>query len=158
HPHAIWAKPPRVSLKGELPRQKKWTEKAVLGIGKTLCEVLALAHRLGIVHGRLTPAEIYFENDTVRVDFAHSLGLHELGMITVATEHSAPHDAERGKELGADSSADIRSLGEILFQMLHGDDSFGACKASTPGDWSEVNSLHALVEHMLADEIGRAHV
>src|SRR6186713_239137 len=31
HPHAIWAKPPRVSLKGELPRQKKWTEKAVLG-------------------------------------------------------------------------------------------------------------------------------
>jgi len=41
HPHAVWATPPDVSLKDELRGQIKWTEKAILEIGQTLCEVLA---------------------------------------------------------------------------------------------------------------------
>jgi len=69
HPHAVWATPPDVSLKDELRGQIKWTEKAILEIGQTLCEVLALVHRLGLVHGRLAPSEIYFDGGKARVEF-----------------------------------------------------------------------------------------
>jgi serine/threonine protein kinase/class 3 adenylate cyclase len=153
HPHAVWEEPPAVSLKNEFDGPAKWSEKAVLELGLTMCDVLAEAHRLGIVHGKLAPSEIYLEGDSARVDFAHTVGLQESCLLTAVPQPGnsrGERDSER--EPAQDSAADLFSLGTILFRMLHGDDAFGPCKASSPGDGDQVKSLHGLIEFMLADD------
>jgi len=101
-----------------------------LSVGKTVstikqvCEGLAEAHRLGVVHRDLKPQNIMIdkEGNAKIMDFgiARSLkakGITGAGVMIGTPEYMSPEQVE-GKE--ADQRADIYSLGIILYEMLTG--------------------------------------
>ena len=101
-----------------------------LSVGKTIstikqvCEGLAEAHRLGVVHRDLKPQNIMIdkEGNAKIMDFgiARSLkakGITDAGVMIGTPEYMSPEQVE-GKE--ADQRADIYALGVILYEMLTG--------------------------------------
>jgi len=103
---------------GQLPIAKS------ISIAKQICEGLAEAHQLGVVHRDLKPQNIMIDKEgNVRImDFgiARSLeakGITEAGMIIGTPEYMSPEQVE-GKE--ADQRSDIYMLGVILYEMVTG--------------------------------------
>ncbi len=99
------------------------TGKAI-SIAKQVCEGLAEAHDLGVIHRDLKPQNIMVDKDgTAKImDFgiARSLraaGMTAEGMIIGTPEYMAPEQVE-GQE--ADQRTDIYALGAILFEMVTG--------------------------------------
>ena len=97
--------------------------KAVL-IARQVCEGLAEAHRLGVIHRDLKPQNIMIDKDgNARImDFgiARQAGAKGItgGNVMIGTPgYMAPEQVE-GKE--ADPGTDIYSLGIVLFEMLTG--------------------------------------
>jgi eukaryotic-like serine/threonine-protein kinase len=95
-----------------------------VSIAKQVCEGLAEAHHLGVVHRDLKPQNIMVDEDgDARImDFgiARSLrgkGITGAGVMIGTPEYMSPEQVE-GKE--ADQRADIYSLGIILYEMLTG--------------------------------------
>jgi serine/threonine protein kinase/Tfp pilus assembly protein PilF len=93
-------------------------------IAKQVCEGLAEAHRLGVVHRDLKPQNIMIDKDgnTRIMDFgiARSLktkGITAAGMMIGTPEYMSPEQVE-GKEV--DQRSDIYSLGVILYEMVTG--------------------------------------
>jgi len=102
-------------------------------IAKQVCEGLAEAHRLGVIHRDLKPRNIMMDKrGHVRImDFgvARSLqtkGITGGGMMIGTPEYMSPEQAKGEK---ADLRADIYTLGIILFEMVTG-------KAPFEGDTS----------------------
>lgn len=101
-----------------------------LSVGKTIfiasqvCEGLAQAHKLGVVHRDLKPGNIMIDREgNARImDFgiARSLEAKEItdrGAMIGTPKYMAPEQVE-GKEV--DERSDIYALGVILFEMLTG--------------------------------------
>jgi eukaryotic-like serine/threonine-protein kinase len=95
-----------------------------ISIGKQICEGLAEAHRLGVVHRDLKPQNIMVDEDgNARImDFgiARSImakGITGAGVMIGTPEYMSPEQVE-GKE--ADLRSDIYSLGIVLYEMVTG--------------------------------------
>jgi len=93
-------------------------------IVKQVCEGLAEAHRLGVVHRDLKPQNIMVDEEgNARImDFgiARSLkakGITDSGMMIGTPDYMSPEQVE-GKEV--DKHSDIYSLGVILYEMVTG--------------------------------------
>jgi serine/threonine protein kinase/Tfp pilus assembly protein PilF len=103
---------------GQLPIGKS------ISITKQICEGLAEAHRLGVIHRDLKSNNIMIDKEgNVRImDFgiARSLeakGITDAGVMIGTPEYMSPEQVE-GKEI--DQRSDIYSLGVILYEMVTG--------------------------------------
>ncbi len=111
-------------LKSSIKKKGKLTEEEAITIAKQVCEGLAEAHELGVIHRDLKPRNIMVDekNNAKIMDFgiARSLkadGITGAGMMIGTPEYMSPEQAE-GKEV--DQRSDIYSLGIILYEMLTG--------------------------------------
>ena len=115
---------PGEDLKDMIKMSRQLSTAAAVNIAKQVCEGLAEAHRLGVVHRDLKSSNIMIDRDgNARImDFgiARSLqaeGLTGAGAMVGTPEYMSPEQAE-GKEV--DQRSDIYSVGVILFEMLTG--------------------------------------
>ncbi|MFB0565703.1 MAG: protein kinase [Candidatus Aminicenantaceae bacterium] len=95
-----------------------------ISIAKQVCEGLAEAHRLGVVHRDLKPQNVMIDRDgNARImDFgiARSLkgkGITGAGVMIGTPEYMSPEQVE-GKD--TDQRSDVYSLGVILYEMVTG--------------------------------------
>ena len=111
-------------LKSFIRRSRQLVIGTAIFIAKQVCEGLAEAHRLGVVHRDLKPGNIMIdkEGNAKIMDFgiARSIsvkGITGAGVMIGTPEYMSPEQVE-GKEV--DQRSDIYSLGIILFEMLTG--------------------------------------
>jgi len=111
-------------LKSMLRMMGQMSAGKVALVARQVCEGLAEAHRLGVVHRDLKPQNIMIDREgSVRImDFgiARSLkvkGMTGAGMVIGTPEYMSPEQIE-GQEV--DNRSDIYSLGIILYEMTTG--------------------------------------
>src|SRR6185295_7515203 len=97
----------------------------ILRIGTQIALGLAAAHRQGLIHRDVKPANILLENDAERVkltDFglacvADNVSAAPSGVIAGTPQYMAPEQA-RGEAV--DHRADLFSLGSVLYALCTG--------------------------------------
>jgi serine/threonine protein kinase/Tfp pilus assembly protein PilF len=111
-------------LKSMIRMMGRMSPGQAVSITRQVCEGLAEAHKLGVVHRDLKPQNIMIDREgNARImDFgiARSLkakGITDGGIIIGTPEYMSPEQVE-GKEI--DQRADIYALGVILYEMLIG--------------------------------------
>jgi serine/threonine-protein kinase len=117
-----------------------------LGISAQLCEGLAAAHELGIVHRDIKPPNILVDDaQTAKiVDFglawmgeATKSRLTQSGILVGTPEYISPEQITGGE---VDGRADLYSLGVVIYEMLSGRQAF-------KGN----NAVNVLFQHLEAD-------
>jgi WD40 repeat protein len=124
------------SLADVRPALVRDSRRAVDLLGK-VCRAVHFAHQRGILHRDLKPANVLLDSDGVPYvsDFGLAKrvegdsGLTQSGAIVGTPSYMAPEQAAATKVLT--TSADIYSLGAILYELLTGQPPF---KAGTPLD------------------------
>jgi len=115
---------PGEDLKSSVRRMGQLTIGKAVSVAKQICEGLAEAHRLGVVHRDLKPQNIMIdsEGNAHIMDFGIALsvetkGVTEAGMIIGTPEYMSPEQVE-GKQ--ADKRSDVYSVGVIIYEMVTG--------------------------------------
>jgi serine/threonine protein kinase/tetratricopeptide (TPR) repeat protein len=115
---------PGEDLKSFIKRSGQLTAGKAVSIAKQVCDGMAEAQRLGVVHRDLKPQNIMIDKEgNARImDFgiARALkakGITAEGIIIGTPEYMSPEQVE-GKEV--DQRSDIYSLGIILYEMVTG--------------------------------------
>ncbi len=115
---------PGESLKSFIKRAKRLDIGSAVSVAKEICEGLAAAHKLGVVHRDLKASNIMIDKDgEVRImDFgiARSIDSKKLtgeGKVVGTPQYMSPEQIS-GEEL--DRRSDIYSFGIILYEMLTG--------------------------------------
>ena len=115
---------PGEDLKSLLIKTGQLAVEKTISIARQVCEGLAEAHGMGVVHRDLKPQNIMIdkEENSRIMDFgiARSLrmkGITEAGTIVGTPEYMSPEQVE-GQE--TDQRSDIYSLGVILYEMIAG--------------------------------------
>jgi serine/threonine-protein kinase len=111
-------------LKTMLRREHTLSEKRAREIGAQVCEVLAYAHAQGIVHRDIKPQNILltFDGQVKVTDFGiaralASAAITETGTVLGSVQYLSP---EQARGLGVGQSADLYSLGVVLFEAVAG--------------------------------------
>ncbi len=111
-------------LKSLIRKKGKMDEKEAVAVAKQICEGLAEAHELGVVHRDLKPQNIMIdEKGNAKVmDFGiarsiEAAGVTQTGVMIGTPDYMSPEQAE-GEE--ADQRSDIYALGVILYEMVTG--------------------------------------
>lgn len=128
-------------------------EGLTLEIAARLAEALAHAHRQGMVHRDVKPANVMFDSASVRVvltDFglarAHDAEATRSGLLLGSPAYMAPELLAGAR---ADAHSDLYALGVLLFELLTGSlpyegDSMGALlRAMAAGRPRSVGSVRA---------------
>src|SRR4030043_263593 len=114
----------KIDLKTMIRMSPGLTMGTVLSIGKQVCQGLAEAHSLGVVHRDLKPQNIMIDRggNAKIMDFGIARSVREKGItgagIMIGTpEYMSPEQTE-AKDV--DQKSDIYSLGIILYEMATG--------------------------------------
>jgi tRNA A-37 threonylcarbamoyl transferase component Bud32/TolB-like protein len=119
------------SLRDLLRRTGKLPPERALRIAEEVAGALGYAHRQGIVHRDVKPANILLSDGHAvvadfgiarAVDAARGGGLTEVGMAVGTPEYMSPEQALGGTDV--DGRADIYALGCVLHEMLSGSPPF----------------------------------
>ena len=115
---------PGEDLKAFIRRSGQITPSKAVSLAQQVCEGLAEAHRLGVVHRDLKPQNIMIDKqgnsrimDFGIARFQEAEGLTGTGAIMGTPEYMSPEQAEL-KEVGP--RTDIYALGVVLFEMVTG--------------------------------------
>src|SRR3954466_681058 len=113
------------TLEQKIEREGALELEHILRIGSQAAAGLAAAHKLGLIHRDVKPANILLENAVERVkitDFglaraADDVQMTQTGIIAGTPQYMSPEQA-RGEPL--DARSDLFSLGSVLYTMCTG--------------------------------------
>ncbi len=119
------------TLEQKIEREGALELEHILRIGSQAAAGLAAAHKLGLIHRDVKPANILLENAVERVkitDFglaraADDVQMTQTGIIAGTPQYMSPEQA-RGEPL--DARSDLFSLGSVLYTMCTGRPAFRA--------------------------------
>jgi TolB-like protein/Tfp pilus assembly protein PilF len=119
---------PGSDLKALIQQAKRLPPDKIISIVQQVCRGLSEAHRLGLIHLGLKPANIRIESDgTAKImdlgitSSFYPKGVSATGVMVGVPEYMCPEQLE-GKDL--DQRSDIYSLGTILYEMATGQPPF----------------------------------
>ena len=129
------------TLTDVLGREKQLPSAEVARIGLCLLEALEAAHRAGVVHRDVKPANVFVEGDGAKarlLDFGVAKGAGDAddppirttgGSTLGSLAYMAPEQA--GGSAEADARSDLYAVGSVLFRALAGRPPFAAKSAAT---------------------------
>jgi serine/threonine protein kinase len=145
------------NLKSFIRRSGHLTPRKAISLAKQVCEGLAEAHRLGVIHRDLKPQNIMIDREgSARImdfgiaRFTEAEGITGSGVMIGTPEYMSPEQVETGD---VDKRADIYALGVILYEMVTGHVPFAGDtplavlikhKSETPRNPQETNPLVSL--------------
>jgi uncharacterized protein (TIGR03067 family) len=120
-----------IALEDKIDRKGPLSLTEILRIGMQTAEGLAAAHKQGLVHRDVKPANILLENGVERVkltDFGLARAVDDASVTQSGTVAGTPMymSPEQAEGLQVDHRSDLFSLGTVLYAMCTGDSPFRA--------------------------------